>query len=253
MTRPLLREAPAALRAHRGDLHVSTPPFSPFEARAARLRMGMTPEQVATDMAKVGVHLGPELVEAWEQGTQVPTERQLFALADVLWCPTTVLMAIRPRTLRDHRLARQLTSERLAHRIGMELHTYATAEAEHRWNGDEHQTRALAEALGMPPEDLRQIIGQVEGLVHLLAQAVEGRWKSHVVPLADLADVDEQRVQYALRVLRQEYTQITERYMGHVVAGSAEARLREIAGERARWLRRLPEHFWQLVGAEGHC
>ncbi|POX55907.1 transcriptional regulator [Streptomyces sp. Ru71] len=209
--------------------------------------MGMTPEQVATEMAKLGVYLGPDLVEAWEMGTKVPSESQLFALADVLWCPTPVLMAIRPRTLHDHRMARQLTRERLAHRVGMELHAYAKAEAEHRWNGNEHQTRALAEALGMPPEDLREIIGQVARLIQLLAQAVEGHWKSHVVPIADLADVDEHRVKYALRVLRQEYTQITQRYMGHVVAGSAEAVLREIAGERARWLRRLPEHFWELV------
>lgn len=207
----------------------------------------MTPEQVATEMAKLGVHLGPELVEAWELGTKVPSEIQLFVLADVLWCPTPVLMAIRPRTLRDHRMARQLTCERLAHRIGMELHTYAKAEAERRWNGDEHQTRALAEALGMPPESLRVIISQIAELTQLLAQAVEGHWKSHIVPLADLADVDEQQVKYALQVLRQEYTHITQRYMGHSVAGSAEAVLRKIASERTQWLRRLPEHFWELV------
>jgi len=214
--------------------------------------MGMTPEQVAVAMVQLGVHLSPELVEAWELGGKAPSEIQLFALADVLWCPTPVLMAIHPRTLRDHRLARQLTRERLAHRIGIEPHVYAKAETEHRWNGDEQQTRALAAALGMLPDDLRQVIGQGGELIQLLKQAVDGRWKSHVSPVADFAGVEEPHVQYALRVLNQEYKQFTERYMGHVVARSEEARLREIAAERARWLRRLPEYFWELVSrAEG--
>ncbi|MFG2298697.1 helix-turn-helix domain-containing protein [Streptomyces sp. NPDC048603] len=227
---------------------MSTPPFSPAEARAARLRMGMTREQVATEMTQLGVWLRPQRVKAWELGTRVPSETELFALADVLWCPTPVLMSLRPRTLGHHRLPRQLTRERLAHRIGMEIHAYARAETERRRHGEERQTRALAWALGTTPEHLRETIGRIAEVIRLLAQAVESRWKSRLAPLAELAEVDKRRVQYALGVLRQEYTRITERYMGHVVAGSAEARLREIADERARWLTRLPEHFWELVG-----
>ncbi|MFE2839340.1 helix-turn-helix domain-containing protein [Streptomyces mirabilis] len=65
---------------------MSTPPFSPVEAREARLRMGMTIEQVVGAMARLGVNLSPGLVEAWELGESAPSEIQLFALADALWC-----------------------------------------------------------------------------------------------------------------------------------------------------------------------
>ncbi|MFE2839341.1 transcriptional regulator [Streptomyces mirabilis] len=161
-------------------------------------------------------------------------------------------MASHPRTLRDHRLARQLTRERLAHRIGIEPHAYAKAETENRWNGDEQQTRALAAVLGMLPDDLREVIGKGGELIRLLKQAVDGRWKRHVTAVADFTGAEEAHVQYALRLLNQEYQQFTEHYVGHVVARSGEVRLREIAAERARWLRRLPERFRELVSrAEG--
>lgn len=227
---------------------MSTLPFSPVEARAARLRMGMTREQVAAEMARLGVHLRPHRVKAWEQGTRVPSETELFALADVLWCPTPVLMSVRPGTHHDRRPARRPTRERLAHRIGMELHAYAGADAERPWNGDERRTQALARALAMTPEHLRETIGRIAELIRLLAQAVEERWKNQVMPLAELAELDERRMEHVLRLLRQEYTQTTELYMGHVMAGSPEARLREIADARVQWLGSLPEHFWQLVG-----
>jgi len=233
------------------DTHVSGPPFSPAEARAARHRMGMTIDQVSAAIAQLGIRQSPELVEAWESGARAPSEIQLFALADALWCPTPVLMAVRPRTLQEHRLARQLTRERLAHRLGMEPHVYARAETEHHWTGDEQQTRVLAEALGLQPDEVLDVIGQGTELIERLKQAIEGRWKSHVGPLADFLGADEKQVAYALRVLHQEYAQFAERYMGHLVARSGDTRLKEIATERARWLRRLPEHFRELVGRAG--
>ncbi|MFE1809422.1 transcriptional regulator [Streptomyces sp. NPDC059533] len=187
-------------------------------------------------------------MKAWEQGARVPSEAELFALADVLWCPTPVLMSVRPGTHLARRPAGRPTRERLAHRIGMELHAYAAADPEHLRHGDERRIRALARALAMTPEHLREFIGRSAELIRLLAQAVEERWKNQVVPLAELAELDERRVEHVLRLLRQEYTQTTELYMGHVMAGSPEARLREIADARARWLGSLPEHFWQLVG-----
>ncbi|MFE1409708.1 transcriptional regulator [Streptomyces sp. NPDC058746] len=187
-------------------------------------------------------------MKAWEQGTRAPSETELFALADVLWCPTPVLMSVRPGTHRGRRPARRPTCERLAHRIGRELHAYAGAGTEYRRKGDERRTRALARALAMTPEHLREAIGQIAELIRLLAQAVEERWKNQVMPLAELAGLDDRRVEQVLRLLRQEYTQSTELYMGHVMAGSPEARLREIADARVQWLGSLPEHFWQLVG-----
>ncbi len=60
--------------------------------------MGLTEAQVAHSMAACGAPVHPQLVLAWEQGLQVPSDRQLFALADALWCEATALMGIEPRT-----------------------------------------------------------------------------------------------------------------------------------------------------------
>ncbi|MFF4330546.1 transcriptional regulator [Streptomyces sp. NPDC001591] len=228
-----------------------TPPFSPAEARAARLRLGMTPGQVAAAMAQLGVDRPPEAVHAWEAGTVPPSEPELLALADALWCPVAVLMGVRPGTLREHRLARGFTAERLALRIGMDPYAYARAEAEHRWPGTDHHTVLLADALGLATEDLVELLDRDGELVGLLRQAVEGRWKTHVAQLAHLAQADERRVARALRALHREYTRFDERYMGHLVARNDDARLREIAADRAAWLRALPDRFRSLTGTGG--
>ncbi|GAA0288744.1 helix-turn-helix transcriptional regulator [Streptomyces polychromogenes] len=230
---------------------MSAPPFSPAEARAARLRLGMTPAQAAAAMAQLGLDRPPEAVQAWEAGTHAPSEPELLALADALWCPVAVLMAVRPATLREHRLARGFTAERLALRIGMDPYAYARAEAEHRWAGTDHQTLLLADALGLPSEDLLDLLDRDGELVGLLRQAVEGRWKAHAAHLAFLVQADERRVARALKALHREYTRFDERYMGHLVARNDDARLREIAAERAAWLRSLPDRFRSLTAADG--
>ncbi|MEU8437938.1 helix-turn-helix transcriptional regulator [Streptomyces sp. NPDC029216] len=227
---------------------MSTPPFSPAEARAARLRLGMTPAQVVAAMSQLGVDRPPEAVHAWEAGAVPPSEPELLALADALWCPVPVLMAVRPGTLREHRLARGFTTERLALRIGMDPYAYARAEAEHHWPGTDRQTLLLADALGLRSEDLLDLLDRGTELVGVLRQAVEGRWKAHVPALADLAQADERRVAGALRTLHREYTRFDERYMGHLVARNDDARLQEIAADRAAWLRALPARFRTLIG-----
>ncbi|MFF5446259.1 transcriptional regulator [Streptomyces sp. NPDC012888] len=230
---------------------MQTPPFSPSEARAARARMGMTPEQVASGMAQLGLARPPEAVLAWEAGTAVPTEVELFALADALWCPVPTLMALRPTTLREFRLGRQFTAERLARRIGMDPRAYARAESSNQWTGTDRQTLALADALGMRPEEVLDVIGRAAELASLLQQAVEGRWKAHTGQVAELARADERRVGRALRTLHREYGRFNERYMGHLVARSGDDRLREVATERAAWLSALPERFRQLTESGG--
>lgn len=227
---------------------MSTPPFSPAEARAARERLGMTPGHVVAAMAQLGMHRPHEAVHAWESGTAAPSEPELLALADALWCPVAVLMAVTPATLREHRLARGFTVERLAQRIGMDPNAYARAEAEHRWPGTDRQTLLLADALGLSSEGLLGVLDRDNELVGLLHQAVEGRWKVHVAALAHLAQADERRVARALKALHREYTRFDERYMGHLVARNDDARLREIAAERAAWLRALPDRFRSLAG-----
>ncbi|MFD7257738.1 helix-turn-helix domain-containing protein [Streptomyces sp. NPDC059874] len=228
-------------------------PFSPVEARSARARMGLTAEQVAHSMAACGVPVHPQTVLAWEHGSHAPSDRQLFSLAAVLWCDATTLMGIEPRTLAEHRLARQLTVERLAYRIGMDPTEYRDAEDARQWSGDARQTRALVEALGLSLRGLVGIMGRVEELEEYLRSAVGGRWKTYVEPVAEIVVVDETSVGDALRTMHAEFAGFTERYMGHLVARNDDARLKEIAAERAAFLRRLVDHFWELIGEAGEA
>ncbi|GAA3389231.1 helix-turn-helix transcriptional regulator [Streptomyces roseoviridis] len=227
---------------------MSHPPFSPAQARAARERIGLDPGQVVSVMAQLGVRRPVAVLLAWESGAMAPTEAELFALADALWCPVPVLMDLRPRSLREHRLARQLTAERLARRIGMDPRDYLRAEREHRWNGTDRQTLLLADSLGLEADELRGVIGRAGELDGLLRQAVEGRWKQHTATLARLLGTRERPVAHALRTLHQEYARFNERYMGHLVARSDDTRLKEIATERAAWLNALSDRFLDLVG-----
>ncbi|MFE5297665.1 helix-turn-helix domain-containing protein [Streptomyces sp. NPDC056632] len=229
---------------------MSHPPFSPAQARAARLRIGLTSEQVVTAMAQLGVRCSTATLGCWETGVAVPSEAELFALSDALWCPVPVLMDLTPRSLREHRLARRFTAERLARRIGLDVHAYVRAENEHRWHGTDRQTLVLADALGLPPDELLRVIGWAGELDGLLRDAVEGRWKHHVPSLARLTDARRPDVTRALRTLHQEYARFNERYMGHLVARSDDARLKEIATERAAWLHGLSERFLHLVGRD---
>ncbi|MEJ8645952.1 helix-turn-helix transcriptional regulator [Streptomyces sp. MS1.HAVA.3] len=228
-------------------------PFSPTEARSARARMGWTTTQVAHAMAACGTPVHPQLVLAWEQGSHVPSDRQLFALADVLWCDATALMGIEPRTLAEHRLARRLTVERLAYRIGMDPTEYRAAEEAQHWHGDAWQTRALVEALGLSLRRLIGIMGRVDELAEHLRSAVDGRWKAYVDPVAEIVVVDATSVGDALRTMHAEFARFSERYMGHLVARNDDARIKEIAAERAAYLRRLVDHFWELIGEEGEA
>uniref|UniRef100_UPI00167EA21E solute carrier family 23 protein n=1 Tax=Streptomyces litmocidini TaxID=67318 RepID=UPI00167EA21E len=52
---------------------------------------------------------------------------ELFAPAGALRCPVPVLMDLKPRSLRDHRPARRFSAERLALRIGTDVHDHARA------------------------------------------------------------------------------------------------------------------------------
>ncbi|MFF0626931.1 transcriptional regulator [Streptomyces sp. NPDC004296] len=204
-------------------------------------------------MSACGAPVRPEVIEAWEFGSLVPTEPQLFALADVLWCPPTVLMGVEPRSLAEHRLARQLSAERLAQLVGMAPEAYRAAEAANQWHGDYRQTKALVEALGLSLRKLIGVMGRVEELARHLRAAIEGRWKSHVGPITEITSLNRTRVGDALRTMHGEFAEFSERYMGHVVARNADARLKEIAAERSAYLRQLVDHFWDLIGEAGEA
>lgn len=246
-------QAPFVRRVQRGVPNVYSTPFSPAEARSARARVGLSTAQVAQAMTACGAPVRPELVDAWEYGSQLPTEPQLFALADVLWCPPTVLMGVEPRTLAEHRMARQLSVERLSQLIGMDPARYRAAEAAQQWTGDYRQTKALVDALGLSLRKLIAVMGHNEELAGHLRAAIDGRWKSHVGPVAAISTLNKSRVSDALRTMHAEFAEFSERYMGHVVARSADARLKEVAGERSAYLRRLVDHFWELIGDAGEA
>ncbi|MGW8400189.1 transcriptional regulator [Streptomyces lydicus] len=228
-------------------------PFSPAEARSARARVGLTTAQVAQSMTACGTPVRPELIDAWEYGSQAPTEAQLFALADVLWCPPTTLMGIEPRTLAEHRMARQLSVERLSQLIGMDPAGYRAAESARQWSGDYRQTKALVEALGLSLRKLIGVMGRDEELSGHLRSAIEGRWKAHVAPVTEITTLNKTRVSDALRTMHAEFAEFSERYMGHLVARNADSRLKEIAAERSAYLRRLVDHFWELIGEAGEA
>ncbi|MFE6828427.1 XRE family transcriptional regulator [Streptomyces sp. NPDC057690] len=106
-------------------------------------------------MNACGAPADVSLVHAWESGDYRPTEQELIALADVLWCRTTELMGIEePRTLGEHRLARQFTTAKLARSIGMDTAQYEQAEEQEIWLGDERQTAALLRLLNLTPLQL---------------------------------------------------------------------------------------------------
>ncbi|MFD8326542.1 transcriptional regulator [Streptomyces lydicus] len=228
-------------------------PFSPAEARSARARVGLTTAQVAQSMTACGAPVRPELIDAWEYGSQAPTEGQLFVLADVLWCPPTTLMGIEPRTLAEHRMARQLSVERLSQLIGMDPAGYRAAESARQWSGDYRQTKALVEALGLSLRKLIGVMGRDEELSGHLRSAIEGRWKAHVAPVTEITTLNKTRVSDALRTMHAEFAEFSERYMGHLVARNADSRLKEIAAERSAYLRRLVDHFWELIGEAGEA
>ncbi|MFJ3951980.1 transcriptional regulator [Streptomyces sp. Je 1-4] len=228
-------------------------PFSPAEARSARARVGLSTAQVAQAMTACGTPVRPELVEAWEYGSQLPTEPQLFVLADVLWCPPTALMGVEPRTLAEHRMARQMSVERLSQLIGMDPALYWAAESAQQWSGDYRQTKALVEALGLSLRKLIGVMGRDEELAGHLRAAIDGRWKTHVGPVTKITTLSKTRVGDALRTMHAEFAEFSERYMGHVVARNDDSRLKEVAAERSAYLRRLVDHFWELIGDAGEA
>ncbi|MGW1274847.1 helix-turn-helix domain-containing protein [Streptomyces sp. NPDC002491] len=126
------------------------PPFLPAAVFSARQRLGMSTLDVARQMNLLGASVDTDAIAAFESGARCPTEGELFALADVLWCRTPELMGIeRPRTLAELRLSRQFTVPRLARAIGMDVHTYTQAEEKNEWAGNSAQTPALLHALNI--------------------------------------------------------------------------------------------------------
>jgi transcriptional regulator with XRE-family HTH domain len=167
--------------------------------------LGLTPEQVAAGMAAHGVRLLPAHVLGWESGEFRPDETEFIALARALWCPAAQLMGAPPAALRDFRLARELTADQAAARIGMSPRGYTAAELTGRWTGDEAQTAALAEVLGLRLRDLLLVTGGGAELVSRLRQCVDGRWQAQLRAVARLVPVPADTLRAVLAELQTEY------------------------------------------------
>ncbi len=225
------------------------PPVLPFDAPAARrirAALGMGPEHVAHGMrVSYGLpYITPDLVIAWERGSAAPSGPELAALAGALWCAPGDLIA-RPRTLREHRIARGLRPEDVARAVGLELPRYLRMEEREEWRGTERQTAALAGALALDLPDFVAVTGREEHLAELLRSAVGTRWQGYVRPVAKVVPLGRPLLEQALQALHQDY-------QGQMVAslswaaGSAAGE----AGDAGRdFLDRIVEHFWTRVEA----
>ncbi|MFF8408044.1 helix-turn-helix domain-containing protein [Streptomyces omiyaensis] len=201
----------------------------------------MAPGHVAYGLrAQYGLSVTPDTVAAWERGTLAPSEQELTALAGVLWCSPSDLIAA-ASTLREHRVARGLAAEELARRVGVAAQAYRRMEDEGSWKGTERQTAALAEALGLGPRALVTATGGSERLTELLRDAATTRWQAYVKPVVRMLPLSKRVVEPALARLHAEYH-------SHMAATSSWGASGATGDEGRAYLETVDDHFWAAVG-----
>lgn len=227
-----MRQAPAPL------------PFDAQAARRLRAALGMGPEHVAHAVrASYGLpYVTADLVVAWERGAARPGDAELTALAGVLWCSLGDLIG-RPRTLREHRIARAVAPQDVARAVGMDLGAYLRTEESGQWRGTERQAAELARVLELALPDLVAVTGREERLAGLLHSAVTTRWQAYVRPVTRLTGLGRDVLAGALRALHEDY-------QGHMAATLGWGGGSSGASESGReFLDRIVENFWAAVGA----
>ncbi|MFF4209606.1 helix-turn-helix domain-containing protein [Streptomyces sp. NPDC001796] len=221
-----------------------TPPFDAAAARRLRVALGMEPEHVAhTLRSSYGLpHATPGLVIAWEAGAATPRPHELTALAGVLWCAPGELVGA-PRTLREHRLARGLAQEDVAHAVGLELLAYVRMEEADAWRGSDRQSATLAEVLRLSLPDFVIVTGREGRLAQLLRGAVTARWQAYVRQVGKLLPLERPLVEDVLEEMHADYQGRTTA-TSNWGAGSAAAD----TGEAGRdYLDHVVEIFWETV------
>ncbi|MFF3411746.1 helix-turn-helix domain-containing protein [Streptomyces sp. NPDC002742] len=204
----------------------------------------MGPEHVAYGLrASYGLpYVTPDLVTAWERGIAAPSSPELTALAGVLWCSAGELIGS-PRTLREHRVARDLAPEDVAHAVGIELLAYQRMEESGSWRGNERQSTALAEVLDLSLPDFVTLMGRDGRLADLLRSAVTTRWQAYVRPVGKVVPLDRGVLETALEELHTDYQglMVATLNWGGVSATTG-------SGESGReFLDRVLDHFWASV------
>ncbi|MFG2556805.1 XRE family transcriptional regulator [Streptomyces sp. NPDC048581] len=224
----------------------ATPPFNASAARRLRAALNMGPEHVAYGMrASYGLpYVTEDMVIAWERELTSPSGSELTALAGVLWCSPGELLG-KPRTLREHRIARGLAPEDVARTVGHELLTYRRMEENDDWHGTDRQCAALAEVLGLSLPDFITVTGRDTKLAELLRSAVTTRWQAYVRPVGKVAPLDRRILEDTLQGLHQSYQgQMTATLSWGGGSGDSSAAGRE-------FLDRIVEHFWATVQGSG--
>ncbi len=204
----------------------------------------MGPEHVAYGMrSSYGLpYVTPDLVAAWERGTMAPTSPELTALAGVLWCSAGELIGT-PRTLREHRMARGIAAEDVAHTVGIELSVYLRMEETQEWRGTDRQSAALADVLDLSLPDLITVTGREAKLTALLHSAVTTRWQAYVRPAAKLLSLDRRLLDDVLQEMHTDYQGLTT-----VTLTWANGTAATDSGESGSdYLNRIVDHFWSLI------
>ncbi|MEU6947648.1 helix-turn-helix transcriptional regulator [Streptomyces sp. NPDC046316] len=201
----------------------------------------MAPGHVAYGLrAQYGLATTPDIVVAWERGRLAPTAQELTALAGVLWCAPGDLIAA-ATTLREHRIARGIGADDLARRVGLDAAGYLRMEESGRWRGNERQTAALAEALGLGPRALLQATGRDEELAGLLRDAATTRWQAYVRPVVKLLPLPKRILEPALQRLHTDYHARMAATSSWGASGGS--------GDSGReYLDGIVQHFWDAVG-----
>ncbi|WUT06195.1 helix-turn-helix transcriptional regulator [Streptomyces sp. NBC_00704] len=217
------------------------PPFDAPAARRLRVALGMTPGHVAQGLraSYALAHATPDLVNAWERGALTPAHAELTALAGVLWCSPAELIG-RPRTLREHRVARGLAPEDVARAVGHEFLAYTRMEESGQWRGTDRQNALLADLLDLALPDLVTVTGREGELAGLLRSATGTRWQAYVRQVARIVPLDRRLLEDTLRELHQDYQgrmAATLSWGGGRAAGDASD-----AGDD--FLDRIVDHFW---------
>ncbi|MFC5635017.1 helix-turn-helix domain-containing protein [Streptomyces bullii] len=239
MRRPTARTNQSAPSDH-------APPFNASAARRLRAALGMGPEHVAYGMrVSYGLpYVTPDLVIAWERGITAPSSPELTALAGVLWCSPGELIG-RPRTLREHRVARGLAPEDVARAVGHDLPAYLRMEENDAWRGTERQSAALADLLELSLPDFVTVTGRETKLAELLHSAVTTRWQAYVRPVGKIVPLEK-------RLLESVLQQLHENYQGQMAATLSWGGGGRDAGDAGReFLDRIVDHFWTTAAEHG--
>ncbi|MER5905705.1 XRE family transcriptional regulator [Streptomyces mirabilis] len=204
----------------------------------------MGPEHVAYGMrASYGLpYVTPDLVLAWERGTNTPNGPELTALAGVLWCSAGELIGA-PRTLREHRVSRGLAQEDIARAVGLELLAYQRMEEADEWRGNERQSVVLADTLELSLRDFVTVTGRDDKLAELLRSAVTTRWQAYVRPVGKMIPLDRRLLEDVLQEMHTEYQGqmvVTLSWSGGSAAADADDAGRD-------FLDRIVDHFWAMV------